>query len=213
MSSVLPTGATVSRKWKVSHLVIRTCALPGRETGDTDTSFLKLPNSPCLDPTQAYRSSSFWTGLCIWFLFPLRQLPLSLRGKKKQIIKWILRIWMVGKFNTLPAHSPRGLPHRLPQLTTVVSAQPPPATRGPAAPGQQQQNVPSILDHTQPPPSLASPVSLTGRVFQGDKVWPCTGLSERSQAWPAVGCIFTTAASNVHSRLGSGFPCLGSLLP
>ena len=70
---------------------------------------------------------------------------------------------MVRKFNTLPAHSSRGPPHRLPQLRTVVSAEPSPVTRGPAAPGQQQQNVPSISDHTQPPPSLASPVSLTGR--------------------------------------------------
>ena len=153
MSSVLSTGATVSGKWKVSHLAIWPLCSAKERNGWHAHWFPKLPNRPCSDPTGAYRSSSFWTGLCIWFLFPLRQLPLSLRGKK-QIIKWALRIWMVYRFNK----SAHWVPQRLTQLWTAVPARPSPATRGTPPPGGEQRNMPNIAVYTQPPSSLPSPV-------------------------------------------------------
>lgn len=71
------------------------------------TGFQKLPNRPRSDPTGAYRSSSFWTGLCIWFLFPLRQLPLSLRGKKKSLRVLSESEWSIGLIS-LHIESPKG---------------------------------------------------------------------------------------------------------
>lgn len=98
----------------------------------------------------------------------------------------------------------------LTHLRTGVPAGPSLATRGTTPPGGEQRN-----HHRGLHPATKGPTTpdRERERCRGEKVSPCTGLSGQSQTWSAAGCIFTTAASSVHSRLGSGFPCLGSLLP